>query len=80
VLAGENCAVSPVGNPVTVNVMAALKVEFGVVVSSNEFELPAETLVEVTEGAKVNVGAGAMVTAIETCCFMEPLVADTVTV
>jgi len=75
---GENCAVKPVGNPVAVRVMAALKVEFGVVVTVRVLEAPTATLEEIAEGARENVGAGATVTESDSCCFTEPLVADTV--
>ena len=77
-LAGKNCAVTPVGNPVTVSVMEALKVELGVVVIVRLSEAPAATLMEATEDAKTNVGAGATVTASVTTCFVEPLAAVTV--
>lgn len=75
---GENCAVRPDGNPVAVKVIAALNVEFGVVVSVRLLDVPAATLADVVEVARVNVGAGATVTGSTFCCFTDPLVAETV--
>ena len=51
---GENCADMPLGSPVAVRVMAALKVEFGPVVSVSAEEAPAATRMEVAEGVRVN--------------------------
>ena len=75
---GENCAVRPVGNPVAVRVIAALKPEFGVVVSVRLLEVPAATLAEVADSVRENVGAGATVIENTFCCFTDPLVAETV--
>jgi hypothetical protein len=68
----------PAGSPLTLSVTAALKLEFAVVVSVTVLELPAETLIEAAEDAKVNVGAGATVTESAMGCFVAPLAADTV--
>jgi len=79
-LAGVNAAVTPLGNPVTVKAMAALKVELGVVVSVTVLEAPpAVTLREVAPEARANVGVAATVTESDTCCLMAPLAAETVT-
>ncbi len=78
-LAGRNCAVTPVGKPVTVSVMAALNVEFGVLVRVNVVDAPAATLREVTDDASVNRGNGATATGSDTVCFVDPLLATTVT-
>lgn len=77
-LAGRNCAVTPSGRPVTVSVMAALNVEFGVVVRVTVCEPPATTLMEVAEAPRVNVGAGATVTERVRVCFTVPPLAATV--
>lgn len=76
----ENCPLMPDGNPVTDRLIAALKVEFGVVVNVTVFEPPAGTLTVVAEGDKVKVGAGATVREIETVFFSVPLVPVTVSV
>ena len=75
---GENCAVKPVGNPVTVKVIAALNVEFGLVVSVRLLEAPAATLTDVAEAASVKVGAGDTVIESTFCCLIDPLVAEIV--
>jgi len=77
-VAGVKAPETPLGNPVTEKATAALNVEFGVVVNVTVLDAPTTTLVEVAEGTRVNVGAGATVTESATCCFTEPLVADTV--
>jgi hypothetical protein len=74
-LEGKSCAVMPAGSPVTLRVTAALKLKLAVVVSVTVWELPAETLMEVAEDAKENVGAGATVTEIAMGFFVAPLVA-----
>ena len=76
--AGRNCAVTPAGSPVIVNVMAALNVEFGVVVSVNVLDAPGATLREVTDDASVNAGTAGTVTDSAAVCFVEPLLAATV--
>lgn len=78
-LAGRNCAVTPVGNPVTVSVTAALNVEFGVVVSVNVLDAPGVTLREVSDDASVNAGNGGIVTDSDAVCFVAPPLAATVT-
>ena len=77
-LEGKSCAVMPAGNPVTLRVTAALKLELAVVVSVKVWEFPTETLMEGSEDAKENVGAGATVTESVMGFFIAPLVADTV--
>ena len=77
-LAGKNCAVSPAGNPLTVNVTAALKVEFGAVVSVRVLDVPGATLIEPADKAIANVGAGATVSDNAAVCFAAPLLAATV--
>jgi len=77
-LEGRICTVKPVGSPVTESVIAALKVEFGVVVNVRFLDAPAATLMELAEDTNVNVGAGATETATTAVCFAEPLVAATV--
>jgi hypothetical protein len=76
---GENCTVKPDGNPVAVKLIAALKLEFGVVVSVRLLEAPVARLAEVADGVRENVGAGATVIESAFCCFTDPLVAETVT-
>jgi hypothetical protein len=78
-LAGSTCAVMPDGNPETASVIAELKVEFGAVVMVKLFEAPGARLIDVLEGVRVNVGAGAIVTERETVCFIDPAAAVTVT-
>ena len=78
VLAGRNCAVTPVGKPFAESVTAALNVELGVVVSVRVLEAPAATLMEVAEDTSVNVGAGGTVTESGMVCLVEPLPAATV--
>lgn len=75
---GDNCAVKPVGNPVAVKVIAALKLEFVVVVSVRALEVPAATLADVADGVREKVGAVATVIESTFCCFTDPLVAETV--
>jgi hypothetical protein len=58
--------------------MAALKVEFRVVVSVRVCEVPAATLSEVAEDATINVGVGETVTESDAVRFTEPLLAATV--
>ena len=74
-LEGKNCAVMPAGNPVTLRVTAALKLELAVVVSVTVLEFPAETPMEATEDARANVGAGVTVTESAMGFFVAPLVA-----
>ena len=78
-LAGRNCALTPLGNPLTVSVTAELKVGFGVVVRVNVADAPAPTLMEVTDDASVNVATGATDSASDTVCLVNPLLAATVT-
>jgi hypothetical protein len=75
-----NFTVKPVGNPVAVKVIAALKLELGVVLMVRVLDAPAATLGAVVEGAIVNVGAGATTTESDFVCISEPLVSDTVAV
>ena len=77
-LEGKNCAVTPVGRPVAVSVTMELKLEFGMVVSVSVRDVPAATLIEVTEDASVNVGTGATVTESAAICLVAPLSAATV--
>ena len=76
----ENCPLMPDGNPVTDRLIAALKVEFGVVLSVTVFDPPAATLTDVAEGDNVKVGAGATVRESETVFCSVPLVPVTVSV
>lgn len=75
---GRICTVKPAGSPVTESVIAALKVELGVVVNVRLLDLPAGTLIELAEDTKVNVGTGATETATTAVCFAELLAAATV--
>jgi hypothetical protein len=77
---GEKCAVKPTGSPAAVKVMAALKVEFGRVVSVRVLEVPGATLGDAVEGAIENVGAAATLTEIDFRCVTQPPVAETVAV
>lgn len=69
----------PVGNPEIASVIAALKVELGVVVTVKLLDAPAATLMDVAELVSVNVDAGAIVTERETLCVTDPPAAVTVT-
>jgi len=75
-LEGRICTVMPVGTA-TARVMAALNVEFGVVIMVKLLLAPAVMLIEDAGDVSVNVGARATVTESETVCFTEPLVAAT---
>jgi hypothetical protein len=74
----ENCPVMPDGSPDTERSIAAVKVEFAVVVNVSVFEPPAATVTEVAEDDKVKVGAGATASGTETVFFSVPLVPVTV--
>lgn len=78
IVAGVKTAVTPLGNPVTDKLMAALKPEVGAVIRVSVFELPGATLRLVAEGVSVNVGAASTVTEIEACSIVDPLVPVTV--
>lgn len=78
IVAGVNAPETPVGNPVTENATAALKVEFGVLVNVTVLEPPAATLTDVVPEVNANVGAASTVTEMVACCLVEPLVPATV--
>ena len=79
IVAGVKMPETPVGSPLTVNAIAALNVEFRLVVSVTSFEFPpAVMLMEVAPAPSANVGVASTVTEIDTCCLVEPLVAETV--
>ena len=76
-LAGKNCVVIPVGSPATVNVTAALKVEFGAVVSVKVLDALGAMLIVVAEEASVKLGTGATVRVSGNVCLVAPLLPAT---
>jgi hypothetical protein len=66
-----------VGNPLTVSVTGALKLEFGVVVKLTLLEPPGARLTELSPATRVNAGAGATVIVSGADPVIVPLVAET---
>lgn len=72
-LAGENAAVTPFGNPVTVRATAALKLLCPAVVKVRVAGVPAVSVLEVALGVSVKLGV-VTVSAIVAVCATPPLV------
>jgi hypothetical protein len=72
-LAGENAAVTPFGNPLIVRATAALKPVCAAVVKVRVEGVPAVSVLDVAFGVSVKLGA-VMVSAIVAVCETPPLV------